>query len=56
MNFPRDLILSDLLRRRRRRFLIESLAVLCVRGWPVHVLSTKNREKRLWLGSKSAPS
>ena len=39
-----------------RRFLIESLAVLCVHGWPVHVLSARNREKRLWFGSKSAPS
>ena len=56
MNFPRDLTLSGLLRRRRRRFLIESLAVLCVPGWPVYVLSAKNGEKRLWLGFKSAPS
>ena len=33
--------------RRMRRFLIESLAVLCVRGWPVHFPSVRNREKRL---------
>ena len=27
----------EYLRRRMKRFLIESLAALCVRGWPVHV-------------------
>ena len=35
------------MRRRRRLFLIESLAVLCVLGRPVHVPSARNREKRL---------
>ena len=47
---------STLLRRRRRRFLIESLAVLCVRGLPVHVSSARNRENSLFVSSKSAPS
>ena len=37
----------EYLRRRMKRFLIESLAVLCVRVWPVHVRSARNREKRL---------
>ena len=29
---------------------MESLAVLCVRRWPVHVPSARNREKRLSVG------
>ena len=33
-----------------------TLPDLCVRGWPVHVGSARNREKRLSDGSKSAPS
>ena len=49
-------VIFFLLRRWGRRFLIESLVTLCVRGWPVHVPSTRNREKRLSVGSKSAPS
>ena len=38
---------TEYLRRRMRRFLTESLAVRCVLGWPAHVLSARNREKRL---------
>ena len=39
------------LRRRRVRFLIESLSVLCVRGRPLRVPSERNRE-----GSVSVPN
>lgn len=39
------------LRRRRVRFLSESLSVLCVRGKPVRVPSERNRE-----GSVSVPN
>ena len=38
---------SHLLRRRRRRFLIESLAALCVRGRSVHVPGARNSKKRM---------
>ena len=56
LTFDRQITLNSFLRRLRRRFLIKSLAVLCVRGRPVHVLSARNREKRLWFGYKSEPS
>ena len=45
-----------LLRRRRRCFLMELLAVLCVCGWPVHVPSARNWEEVVGVSSKSAPS
>ena len=43
-------------RKETRRFLIEWLGFLCVLGGPVHVPRARNREKRLKVGSKSAPS